>query len=239
MSVGKIIGLGLIGAAAGGTLAAFGITPDLMTDTLKDQIASLDVAGNLGSSGIDVLTKDELAKLAADAVDKLHVIQHGDKVITVAKEGLTAIDVSGLSGDALKAAQAVNAHFLEPSTIATALKDFATVTPQNAQAVTEALTNTKLLTAEAARELVDKALENGGKLAEGALSTIGSTPFEQSLFLSNAVPAVGGATAGLGAGLLTSSGPQKPVIGPHTQKIWAQRQQQLASALQQNGVQMS
>lgn len=236
MSVGKVLGLGLIGAAVGGTLTAFGITPDLLKDPVKDAITSL--AGSnpdvLKDTGIQLLDAKGVEALG-DAASNLHLFEHNDKVITIAKEGLTAINTNGLTGSALEAAQAVNAHFVEPSALAKTLTEFATVTPENAQAATDAIG--KVLGPESAKEVVKTALENGGKLTEGALSTIGSTPFEQSQFLSNVVPVAGGATAGLGAGLLTSGG-QKPAIGPHTQKVLAQRQQQLASALQNNGVQM-
>lgn len=199
MSVGKVLGLGLIGAAAGGTLAAFGITPDLLKDPVKDAIASL--AGSnpdvLKDTGIQLLDAKGVEALG-DAASNLHLFEHNDKVITIAKEGLTAINTNGLTGSALEAAQAVNAHFVEPSALAKAVTEFAQITPETADKATAAFAS--VIGEKPAEELVKTALESGGKLADGALSTIGSTPFEQSQFLSSAVPIAGGCNGGSGRG---------------------------------------
>ncbi len=234
VSTGTVLGLGAIGAAAGGALMAFGITPDLMADNLKDQITTLasSNADALANTGIEVV--DATGKAALE--NSHHLIEHGDKFIAVTKDGVQAIPIDGLSGDALKAAQAMNAHFVEPSVLTKTLTDFATVTPENADAAKEALGN--LIGAEHAGNLVDSALSGGGKLAEEALSTIGSTPFEQSQFLSNAIPPAAGAVAGLGVGAMLPAS-EKPVIGPATQRLMAERQAALQQQLRANGVQMS
>lgn len=225
VSAAKVLGLGLVGAAAGGALSTFGITPDLMGDALKDHVTALagSNADVLTQAGIQVGTPDAVATLA----ESHHLVEHGDQVIAIAKDGVNAINVSGLQGGALEAAQALNAHFVEPSALTSAVQEFSTVTPDNQHAATEALS--KIIGQEHAATLVQTALNAGGSLSETALSTIGSTPFEQSQFLSAAIPPAAGFAAGAGAGMLMND--DKPAVGQHTQKLLEQRRAAMTQAM--------
>ncbi len=225
--------LGLVGGAAGAMLASFGITPDLMSDTLKDQIVALagDHADKLSGAGIQVLNDPNAVNALAQSA---HIIEHGDKIIAVAQDGLGAISTVGLSGNALEAAQAINAHFVDPSVLTQTIQDFAHVTPENAHAAVEAMG--KVIGPEHAQSLIGSALSAGGNLAEATLSTIGSTPFEQSQFLSSAIPPAAGLAVGGALGLAARD--EKPAIGPNTQKVLEQRQQALTQQLNPNSPQV-
>lgn len=238
----KMFGLGLVGTAIGAALTATGVIDPssfdfIVPDTLKDQISALaaDDADALKDAGIQLLDADKV-KALGDAASNYHIIEHGDKFITIAKDGLQQLDVDEFGSKLQDAAKAVNSHFLEPSQLTDFIKDFPEITKDNLDKATNALA--EVFGKENAEALAKEALDKGGKLAEATLSTIGDTPFEQAVYLSNAVPAGVGAAAGMGTALLLPESKEKPVVGPQTAKIMAERQRALSQSLdtlQQNG----
>lgn len=241
MSTKTVVGLGLLGLAAGGAAAYFGLTPDGLSDEMAKHIVGLDGANALAGSGIDVLTSDEFTKLTANQLKDVahHFAVDGGQVITFAKDaaGISPDVINSLSTDALRAsAQAVNGFAVEPSALVDALK-ITNVTQANVNDVAAKLGGL-IGDVKGAEELAQKALENGGKFTEEALSYIGKTPLDQWALVSKVAPSAIGATAGAIGGAMIPAG-EKPVIGPQTQKIMEQRRAALAQQLSANGVQMS
>lgn len=253
MSVGKMVGFGLLGAGAAGLAALTGVFPDGLSEEMAKHITALDGAGVLDGSGIDVISKADFSALKPDELAKLghHFTVEGDKVITFAKEGLTGINADkladvaadklkdlGLTADTLKsAATNVNGFATEVTDLAKSLNLDAVITKDNAQAAKDALA--KFISPEKASEYVDAAMKGGQSIASYAKDVIGSTALDHADLIAKAAPPAAGAVLGAGAGLAFGDNDEKQVVGPNTARLMEQRRQALAQSLQQNGLRMS
>lgn len=232
MNAKKAALLGLAGLAGGGALVAFGVTPDGLSDEMTKHIGTLHTAGALGGTGVEFLPQagfDALSDNAKAAIAH-HFVVDGGNVITIAKDapGFTADAINGLSSNALKeAAWAVNGFAVDPGKLANALGSLTIDNTTKDQAIHLLST---LVGEGHAKEFVDGALTNGGKLTEAALSFIGKTPLEESVLLANVTPPAIGAAAGVAVGALLPT-PEKPIVGPKTAALMAQRQQDQQNAL--------